>query len=113
MKVEFSRSLSGFNRQEVIDYIRKLTNEKHRAETDALENLNKLNDAEYRIEALKKELADEYSRKYMNTTIAQLEGYVDEVIEPDAIRRRVFEDIKAFEHKDKTTVAKRHGNIPL
>lgn len=63
--------------------------------------------------ALKKELADDYSRKYMNTTLAQLEGYVDEVIEPDAIRRRVFEDIKAFENKDKTPIAKRHGNIPL
>ncbi|MBE6984238.1 MAG: acyl-CoA carboxylase subunit beta [Ruminococcaceae bacterium] len=63
--------------------------------------------------ALKKELAEEYSRKYMNTTIAQIEGYVDEVISPDAIRKRVFEDIKAFENKDRTTVAKRHGNIPL
>ncbi len=63
--------------------------------------------------ALKRELADEYSRKYMNTTIAQLEGYVDEVIPPDMLRQRVFEDIKAFENKDKTTVMKKHGNMPL
>ncbi len=63
--------------------------------------------------AYKKELADEYSRKYMNTTIAQHEGYVDEIVEPDMIRRRVFEDILAFANKDQTAVPKKHGNIPL
>ena len=94
MKVEFSRSLSGFNRQEVIDYIRKLTNEKHRAETDALENLNRLNDAEYRIEALKNELAEEITKR--DEEIAVLSS---DISDKDALIAQLSDEIAALTEK--------------
>lgn len=49
----------------------------------------------------------------MNPTIAEAEGYVDDVISINEIRQRVFEDIKAFENKNVFVLNKKHGNIPL
>lgn len=65
------------------------------------------------IETLKSKLVDEYTQKYMNPTIAEAEGYVDDVISINEIRQRVFEDIKAFENKNVFVLNKKHGNIPL
>ncbi len=94
MKVEFSRSLSGFNRQEVIDYIRKLTNEKHRAETDALESLNKLNDAEYCMETLKNELTEEINKR--DDEIAALSS---DISDKDALIAQLRDEIAALTEK--------------
>lgn len=65
------------------------------------------------IEELRNKLIDEYTQKYMNSTIAEAEGYVDDVISINEIRQRVFEDIKAFENKSVFVLNKKHGNIPL
>lgn len=64
-------------------------------------------------EKAKNELVYEYTQKYMNTDIAAGEGYIDEIIDPNMIRRRVFEDIKALQNKSMNKTEKRHGNIPL
>ncbi len=69
--------------------------------------------SEENADALKSRLVAEYTEKYMNPSIAESEGYVDDVISLNDIRQRVFEDIKAFENKNAITVRKKHGNIPL
>lgn len=61
----------------------------------------------------KRKLVETYTQKYMNTTIAENEGYVDEVIEPSMIRHRVFEDIKALQNKQTMQFPRKHSNIPL
>lgn len=66
-----------------------------------------------KVEELRNKLIDEYTQKYMNPTIAEAEGYVDDVISINEIRQRVFEDIKAFENKSVFVLNKKHGNIPL
>lgn len=63
--------------------------------------------------ARKEELIEEYTNQYMNTRIAEQEGYVDAVIKPSQIRRRVFEDILALRHKESALPNRKHGNIPL
>lgn len=65
------------------------------------------------VEHLRTKLVEEYTQKYMNPTIAEAEGYVDDVISLNDIRQRVFEDIKAFAHKNVPVLNKKHGNIPL
>jgi len=60
------------------------------------------------------EKAKEYREKFMNVLVAVEEGFVDEVIEYQDLRRRIFDDIVAMAHKCKSTINKRkHGNIPL
>ena len=73
--------------------------------------LEKLSQEE--AQALRVRLIEEYNKKYMNSNIATLEGYVDEVIDFDMIRQRLFQDLKAFEKKEEPTYRKKHGNIPL
>ncbi len=63
--------------------------------------------------AMKAELVQEYARKHMSPSVAESEGYVDDVIRLNDVRQRVFEDIKAFEHKSVTKIDKKHGSIPL
>jgi len=58
MNVTFSRSLSGFNREEVINYISKLTSEKSRAEKDACTIAEKLEGQESYIDELKATIAE-------------------------------------------------------
>ena len=55
----------------------------------------------------------EYNSNYMNSNIAQEEGYVDEVIEPGETRDRLYQDLYALRNKSEQTIAKKHGNIPL
>ncbi len=64
-------------------------------------------------ESQKDEYVKAYKEKYMNARIAASEGYVDEIISLNDLRQRVFEDIKAFENKEKSMIQKKHGNIPL
>lgn len=61
----------------------------------------------------KARLAEEYKQKYMNTSIAQKEGYIDEIITPGMIRNRIFEDIIALQNKRTAGYARKHSNIPL
>lgn len=64
-------------------------------------------------EALKNKYVDEYTKEYLNPTIAVREGYIDEVIEYNNIRQRVYEDITALKDKSVSRIEKKHGNIPL
>lgn len=57
---------------------------------------------------------ERYAKDYMNAEIALKEGYVDEVIKPDEMRSRLFQDIVALSSKDVLNRPfKKHGNIPL
>jgi propionyl-CoA carboxylase beta chain len=57
---------------------------------------------------------DDYQRDFLNVRIAQSEGFVDEVISFQDLRRRIFDDLNALKHKvDLFSINKKHGNIPL
>jgi acetyl-CoA carboxylase carboxyltransferase component len=61
-----------------------------------------------------KQKTEEYAQLYMNADIAIQEGYVDEIIEPGDMRKRLFTDIIALADKeDCFKINKKHGNIPL
>ena len=56
----------------------------------------------------------EYSKDFMNARVASMNGYVDEVIKPEATRERLYADILLLAgRKPLTEVKKKHGNIPL
>ena len=56
----------------------------------------------------------EYNDTFMNPRIAVEQGYVDEVIRPEATRERLYSDILLLENKKQNDhVVKKHGNIPL
>ncbi len=57
---------------------------------------------------------EEYRTHYMNTEIGLNNGYIDEIIQPDKTRRRLFEDILSLRGKrEYLKVNKKHGNMPL
>ena len=56
---------------------------------------------------------EKYKEKYMNPFTAIRSGYVDEIIRPEEIRQRVFEDFQALRNKRQNLPEKKHGNIPL
>ena len=94
MNVQFSRSIGGFNREEVIEYIRKLTNEKSRAENSALESSNKLDDAEYCIETMKSEFEEE--RNICSEKISALEA---DIADKDALISELRSEIEELTKK--------------
>ena len=50
----------------------------------------------------------------MNAKVATMQGYIDEVIRPEATRERLYADILLLRDKKRITgVEKKHGNIPL
>ncbi|MCR4604940.1 MAG: acyl-CoA carboxylase subunit beta [Eubacterium sp.] len=64
--------------------------------------------------AFRQEKIDEYNETFMNPKIAVQQGYVDEVIKPEATRERLYSDLILLEHKRQHDhVDKKHGNIPL
>ena len=64
--------------------------------------------------AFRQEKIDEYNEKFMNPGIAAMQGYVDEIIKPEATRERIYGDIIMLSNKRSLTgVHKKHGNIPL
>ena len=63
--------------------------------------------------AKRKELVDEYNRKFMNPYVAAERGYVDEVITPEETRGRIISALKMLENKRRSPIDKKHGNIPL
>jgi propionyl-CoA carboxylase beta chain len=57
---------------------------------------------------------DDYKNDFLNVRIAQNEGFVDEVISFQDVRRRIFCDLIALKDKaDLFNANKKHGNIPL
>ena len=56
----------------------------------------------------------DYEKKYMTATIAACEGYVDEILNPDSTRERLYSDILSLGQKEtKIRIKKKHGNMPL
>jgi len=63
--------------------------------------------------AKKKELADEYRRKFANPYIASGRGFIDDIIEPRETRPRLINALEVFQNKRDNNPPKKHGNIPL
>ncbi len=64
-------------------------------------------------EAARKAYSDEYRRLFANPFKAAELGYVDEVIRPEATRRRVCAALDMLQTKRDRNPPKKHGNIPL
>ncbi|OXA37949.1 propionyl-CoA carboxylase beta chain, mitochondrial [Folsomia candida] len=67
----------------------------------------------YRGQTDVKKYEDEYVDKFGNPFPAAIRGYVDDIIEPRATRRRICQDLDALANKKLTNPWKKHGNIPL
>jgi len=55
----------------------------------------------------------EYREKFANPFVAASRGYVDDVIQPHATRRRVIGAFRMLRDKQLTNPPKKHDNIPL
>jgi acetyl-CoA carboxylase carboxyltransferase component len=57
---------------------------------------------------------EEYKAQFSNARISLEEGYVDELIEPEQTREKLYSCISLMQNKHTIeTVPKKHGNIPL
>ncbi|MBO6108461.1 MAG: acyl-CoA carboxylase subunit beta [Eubacterium sp.] len=64
--------------------------------------------------AYRQEKIDEYNVKFMNPQTAVINGYVDEVIRPEATRERIYADLLMCACKHPIDrIEKKHGSIPL
>jgi len=61
----------------------------------------------------RRELIDDYERKFSNPYIAAERGYVDDVIEPQETRRRLVRSLDMLRSKREVIPQRKHGNIPL
>ncbi len=64
-------------------------------------------------EKKRKELVDEYNKKFANPFKAAELGYIDEIIMPEETRPKVIKAFKLLENKWAELPKKKHGNIPL
>jgi acetyl-CoA carboxylase carboxyltransferase component len=64
-------------------------------------------------EAKRSELIADYQSKFSTPYIAAERGYVDDVIEPQDTRRRLFRSLEMLRSKRETIPQRKHGNIPL
>ncbi|MWG35746.1 acyl-CoA carboxylase subunit beta [Halomarina oriensis] len=71
--------------------------------------LNEADDPDTR----RQELIDEYREEFANPYTAADRGYVDDVLEPPATRRRLIDDLEMLRSKRVDAPSKKHGNIPL
>ncbi len=71
-----------------------------------------LKDAENPVQ-LKDELVQDYKENIANPFIAEENGYVDEVIEPQKTRAKLISAFALLENKVKQKSPRKHGNIPL
>jgi propionyl-CoA carboxylase beta chain len=63
--------------------------------------------------AERKRLIDNYREKFANPFKAAEDGFVDEVIEPALLRKRLTAALRMLKDKRDTNPPKKHGNIPL
>jgi propionyl-CoA carboxylase beta chain len=63
--------------------------------------------------ARRAELVAEYRAKFANPFKAAELGYIDEVIEPTAVRPKLIAALEMLKDKRESVPAKKHGNIPL
>jgi propionyl-CoA carboxylase beta chain len=64
-------------------------------------------------EAERSRLVAEYQEKFANPFVAAEKGYVDEVILPRRLRRKLVAAFSVLKSKRDSMPAKKHGNIPL
>jgi acetyl-CoA carboxylase carboxyltransferase component len=64
-------------------------------------------------DAKRAELIDDYQQRFSGPYIAAERGYVDDVIEPQETRRRLFQSLEMLRSKRETIPQRKHGNIPL
>jgi propionyl-CoA carboxylase beta chain len=64
-------------------------------------------------EARRAELTQEYREQFANPFRAAELGFVDEVIRPRELRRRLCECLRRLRHKRDEGPKRKHGNIPL
>ena len=55
----------------------------------------------------------EYVEKFANPFPAAVRGYVDDIIEPEATRQRIANDLAVLVNKVQSNPAKKHANMPL
>jgi len=63
--------------------------------------------------AKRKELVDDYRRRFANPFRAAELGYIDGVVQPSATRARIAQALAMLAGKRDTNPPKKHGNIPL
>lgn len=61
----------------------------------------------------KASLVENYENNFANPYRAAELGYLDEVINPEITRQRIYQYLKALEHKKVHRPERKHGNIPL
>jgi len=61
----------------------------------------------------RRELVEEYSRRFANPYLAAQRGYIDEVIEARLTRPKVIQAFRFLQNKHAPRIDKKHGNIPL
>ncbi len=64
-------------------------------------------------EALRERLVSEYRQQFANPFKAAELGFVDEVIRPREVRRRLSECLRLLQNKREQGPRRKHGNIPL
>jgi len=64
-------------------------------------------------DALRKQLASEYRKKFANPYVAASRGIIDEVIRPGATRSKLISSFESLRNKSEFRPAKKHGNIQL
>jgi acetyl-CoA carboxylase carboxyltransferase component len=64
-------------------------------------------------EAMKKQLAAEYRKKFANPYVAAGRGIIDEVILPSSTRPKLISALSSLKNKSEFRPSKKHGNIQL
>ena len=64
-------------------------------------------------EALRKQLASDYRKKFANPYVAASRGIIDEVIPPAVTRKKLASALESLRNKSEFRPAKKHGNIQL
>lgn len=64
-------------------------------------------------EAMTKKLEEQYTKEFMNATIAAQHGYVDAIIQPDQTRQHLIRALEISQNKVEQPLKRKHGNIPL
>ncbi len=64
-------------------------------------------------DARRAELVREYVEKFANPLVAAQRGFIDAVIAPRTMRRRVIAALQLAANKRDWMPPKKHGNIPL
>ena len=64
-------------------------------------------------EAARKELVDDYEKKFNNPYVAAARGLIDDVIEPRNTRRVLIRALELTLSKRETHMPKKHGNSPM